>query len=176
MTIGTLSHATYGDCTTITKGTSVMNNGKMYIISDALNVAGSGAVNTSTYRNFDNSPTLILGQNDTTGIVSSVNSRPSIEFRSRNLSSLDALDWRIYTEQNNGPDFHIQNGSGVNALTLASVPFAAYGGLTLNYNTIGVNGGADRVSTCSLGVMQLKPNKKTKIIKFFNFYVLKFFD
>ena len=166
---------------TKTIGNQVIDNGKMYISSNELNAVGYGASNINTVKWFDQSPTLVLGHN-TTGTNKNILQRPAIEFRTNKMSSLDTLDWRMYSQgaTTGQADLIFQSGRFVSNLNYRydMVKFTGdqhsnQGGMILNYNVIGVESDVTkRQGQCELGLLILKPNTTSPYsgIRFLNGY------
>jgi hypothetical protein len=148
-------------------GNQVIDNGNMFISSNELNTVGSGATNIDTVKQFDKSPTLVLGHN-TFGTNRSILQRPAIEFRTTQMTSLATHDWRMYSQGSTSvnSDLTFQSGRFVSnknyrfdMIRFTGSQHSGSGGMISNYNTIAVEGDSTkRQSQCFEGLLILRPN------------------
>jgi hypothetical protein len=155
--------ATYSTKTT---GTHIIESGNMIISSNELNTVGTGENLLNTNKYFDKSPMLVLAHNST-GTAKNILHRPAIEFRTTQMSELETHDWRMYSQGSGGihSDLILQNGRYVNnkhyrydMIKFTGDQQENYGGMIINYNVLAVEGGTNRQSQCTKGVLVLKPN------------------
>lgn len=151
-------------------GNHIIQNGNMFISSNELNTAGTGANLLSTNKYFDKSPMLILCQN-TASISANTLHRPAIEFRTTERAKLNTHDWRMYAQGytgSNWSDLIFQSGwydqNNYKHYRYDMVRFArstdANNAMVLNYNTIGIEGDATR-RIAAIGLMTLAPRHTT---------------